>query len=361
MKEKEFKPRKRAKKVGLPPGTMVYIGEKRTEAIRITSFLYNETTLEEKIVASADDCVELYERAKATKSILWLNIDGLHDLKVVEKIGSIFGLHPLVLEDIVNTTQRPKRMDYDTYIFMCLRLLEFSQENCRIDTDQMSLILGENYVLSFQELAGDCLDPLRERIRQGKGRVRKSGADYLFYALTDSIIDSYFIILEQLGEGIQELEDQVLDNTDPETLNEVHHYRRQMMYVRRAVWPLREMISGLAREELVLICQSTRLFLRDVYDHTIEVIEIVEMFRDMLGGMIELYMSNLSNKVNSVMRTLTVIATIFMPLTFIVGVYGMNFDNMPELHMTFGYYGVWAVMVGIAIGMLYFFRRREWI
>lgn len=355
----------RSKKVGLPPGTLIHIGDQKTEQVKISVCHYQNEFCEERILESVNECRTYLDRARNSSAerpaITWINVEGLHDISVIEKLGDIFELHPLVLEDIVNTTQRAKRMDYEDYIFVCMRMLNHVDDQGHVDIEQLSLILGDRYVLTFQERPGDCLNPLRARIRHGKGRIRKLGPDYLFYAIMDSIVDNYFSVLEDLGERIEAIEQNLLDLSSTDSLQGIHHFRREMLFVRRAVWPLREVVSSLAREELPLICDSTRLFIRDVYDHTIEVIDIVETTRDIIAGLADLYMSNVSNRVNEVMKTLTVLSTIFMPLTFIVGVYGMNFESMPELHWTYGYQTVMGVMGLMAAGMLWFFRRKGWV
>jgi magnesium transporter len=290
-----------------------------------------------------------------------MNVDGLHQVEILEKLGECYGLHPLVLEDILNTDQRPKMEDYGEYIYIVLKALDYNDKSNEIETEQISLILGSNFVFSFQEREGDTFDPIRERIRNGKGRIRSMGADYLAYALVDSIVDNYFIILEKLGEKIEFLEDKLVSHPTPETLQTIHHLRREMIFLRKAVWPLREVINSLERGESSLVKESTRLYLRDVYDHTIQTIDTIETYRDMVSGMLDIYLSSVSNRLNSVMKVLTIIATIFMPLTFLAGVYGMNFKYMPELGWRWGYPLIWLIMVGIGVLMLIFFRKKKWL
>jgi len=349
--------KKRSRKAGLPPGTLIHIGEKKTEELKITVIDYEETHFEEREVKRVEECFVFKDKPTVT----WMNVDGLHQVEILEKLGECYGLHPLVLEDILNTDQRPKMEDYGEYIYIVLKALDYNDRSSEIETEQISLILGSNFVFSFQERKGDTFDPIRERIKTGKGRIRKMGADYLAYALLDSIIDNYFIILEKLGEKIELLEEKLVTQPAPETLRTIHHLKREMIFLRKAVWPLREVINGLERGESSLIKESTRVYLRDVYDHTIQTIDTIETYRDMVSGMLDIYLSSVSNRLNSVMKVLTIIATIFMPLTFLAGVYGMNFKYMPELGWRLGYPLIWLIMIGIGVLMLIFFRKKKWL
>ncbi len=298
---------------------------------------------------------------KDAPGVNWINIDGLHQIEVLEKLGECYGFHPLVLEDILNTDQRPKMEDSGDYLYIVLRMLNYNDKSSEIETEQVSLILGPNFVFSFQEKEEDVFDPVRERIRNNKGRIRKMGADYLAYALLDSIVDNYFTIMEKLGETIEFLEEELVTQPVPETLQTIHQLKRELIFLRKAVWPLREVISGLERGELVLIKETTRVYLRDVYDHTIQVIDTIETFRDMISGMLDIYLSSVSNRLNSVMKVLTIIATIFMPLTFIAGIYGMNFKFMPELEWRWGYPMVWVLVIFISVFMLIYFKKKRWL
>jgi magnesium transporter len=265
------------------------------------------------------------------------------------------------LEDILNTDQRPKMEDYGEYIYIVLRDLDYSDKSNEIEGEQISLIVGSNFVFSFQEREGDTFDPIRDRIRNNKGRIRKMGADYLAYALLDSIVDNYFIILERLGEKIEWLEEKLVTDPARETLQTIHHLKRELLFLRKGVWPLREVINSLARGESSLVTEPARVYLRDVYDHTIQTIDTIETYRDMVSGMLDIYLSSVSNRLNSVMKVLTIIATIFMPLTFLAGVYGMNFKFMPELEWRWGYPLVWLIMAGIGVSMLIYFRKKKWL
>ena len=298
---------------------------------------------------------------KEKPTVTWINVDGLHEVDIIEKTGAYFGIHPLVLEDILHTGQRPKTEDFGDYIFTVVKMLFYDVQKEEIVAEQMSMILGPRYVISFQETQGDVFDPNRERIRNGKGRIRKAGADYLAYVLIDAIVDQYFVILENLEERIESLEEELITNPIPETLQMIHKLKGLMIFLRKSVWPLRELVNSLERGESSLIAESTGIYLRDVYDHTIEVIETIETFRDMVSGMLDIYLSSVSNRMNEVMKVLTIIATIFIPLTFIVGIYGMNFKYMPELEWHIGYPVALAVMLLIEAFLLLYFRRKKWL
>jgi len=344
-------------KVGLPPGTLVHIGERKTEKVKITVIDYDSKNFQEKEVHKIEECFPFKDKPTVT----WINIDGLQEVGVVEKIGTHFGVHSLILEDILHTGQRPKAEDLGDYLFIVLKMIYHDENEDEIMGEQVSLILGQNYVISFQEREGDIFNPIRERIRNGKGRIRKAGADYLAYALIDAIVDHYFVILEKLGEKIESLEEELVTNPIPETLQMIHTLKRNLIFLRKSVWPLREVISGLERGESPLITEPTGIYLRDVYDHTIQVIDTIETFRDMVSGMLDIYLSSLSNRMNEVMKVLTIIATIFIPLTFIVGIYGMNFKFMPELEWHWGYPTALIIMLLLVGFMLLYFRRKKWL
>jgi magnesium transporter len=324
---------------------------------RITVIDYDEFNFQERQIKSAEECLPF----RNTPTVTWINVDGLRDAHLLEQFGSFFGLHPLVIEDILNTEQRPKVDFYEDYIYVVLKQLAWDPASEEVVGEQLSLILGSNFVLSFQELPGDLFDPIREKIRKKTGRIRKLGPDYLLYTLLDAIVDNYFVILEKLGEQIELIEEELLRDPAPITLHRTHRQRREMIFLRRSIWPLREVISGLEREESPLIKNATDLFLRDVYDHTIRIMDTVETYRDMLAGMLDMYLSSVSNKLNAVMKVLTIIATIFIPLTFFAGVYGMNFKHMPELEWKYGYAFAWAIMAASAGAMLLYFRKKGWL
>lgn len=349
--------KKRSRKAGLPPGSLVHIGEVKSQHARISMVEYDEGHCSETSIAGPAQCIALEGKAGVT----WIDIDGVHDVAVLEKIGQCLGLHPLVMEDILNTDQRPKIEDYGDYLYIVLRMLSSSADTGEVNSEQVSLILGANFVLSIQEGAkGDVFDPLRARIRTGKGQIRKLGADFLAYSLLDAVVDNYFIVLERAGERIEALEERLTDDPGPEPLQLLHNLRREMIYLRKSVWPLREVVSAMQRGDSDLVKPGTGIFLRDVYDHTIQVIDNVETFRDTLSSMLDIYLSSISNRTNAVMKVLTVIATIFMPLTWIAGIYGMNFKNMPELSWTWGYPAAWGLMIAVAIGMVIYFKKKKW-
>ena len=350
--------KKRSKKAGLPPGTLVHIGEKKVGEPKITIIDYDEANFQEREVKTVEECFSFREKPTVT----WINVEGVHQVEVVEKLGNCFGLHALVLEDILNTDQRPKMEVYGDYIYIVLKMLYGGDVNHPMETEQVSLILGLNFVISFQEgKEGDVFDPVRERIRSGKGLIRKMGSDYLAYSLIDMIVDSYFLILERLGEKIELLEEELVVHPTTTTLHGIQKFKNEMIFMRRVVWPLREVISGLRRKESPLIKETTDIYLRDVYDHTVQVMDAIEVYREMLSGMLDIYLSSVSNRLNSVMKVLTIIATIFMPLTFIAGIYGMNFKYMPELEWRWGYPTIWLIVMIIGISMLIYFKKKKWL
>jgi len=348
---------KLSKKAGMPPGTLHPNGEPRTGPVRITVIDYDADHVEERKVEAIEECFPYRDTATVT----WINIDGLANTEVIEKIGRHFSIHPLILEDLLNTDQRPKMEDLEDYLYLNLKMLMLPEGSREIKVEHVSLIVGKNYLISFQEDIGDVFDPVRERIRKEGGRVRKSGPDYLAYSLIDNIVDNYFGVMEKIEEWVESLEEELVVNATRESLQKINRLKKDMLFLRKAVWPLREMILALERMESPLIRQDTRIYLRDVYDHAIQVIDTLETFRDMVSGMIDIYLSSLSFKMNEIMKVLTLIATIFIPLTFVAGVYGMNFRNMPELGWEFGYYAVWGIMIAIVVIMLVYFRKREWI
>lgn len=349
--------KKSSSTIGLPPGSIIHIGEKRTGDVKITIIDYDEKHFQEKEAKIVEECFPF----KTKPTVTWINVDGIHQVDTIEKIGKHFDLHPLILEDIVNTEQRPKMEDFEQYIFVVLKMLQYNEKEDEIIAEQVSLILGSNFVISFQETEGDIFDPIRDRIRNSKGRIRKMGADYLAYALLDAVVDNYFTILEKIGEKIETVEEELVANPIPEILQIIHTMKREMIFLRKSVWPLREVVGGLQRAESALIQESTGIYLRDVYDHTIQVIDTIETFRDMISGMLDIYMSSVSNKMNEVMKVLTIFAAIFIPLTFIAGIYGMNFQYMPELEWQLGYFAVLLIMLLVAISLLVYFRKKKWL
>lgn len=359
---KQIKPGKKKKKkssmkLGMPPGSMIHIGEQKVEKVKITLAEYD--------AAEAETCeinsVEEIEPYTDTPKVTWVNVCGLHETDFLKQIGEKFNIHPLVLEDILNTETRPKIEITDDYIFIVLKLLNYNPEDKSVESEQVSLILGNTFVFSFLEKNDNIFNPLRERIINQASKVRKSGCDFLFYALMDIIVDNYYLVLEKTDDDIDYLDDSLINNSGQIQIKEIHSLKRRLIALRRNTWPLRELFSQLIREDSKLINETTEPFLRDLLDHTIHVTESIDSFRETANTLMETYLSLSSNKMNEVMKVLTIIATIFIPLTFIVGIYGMNFQHMPELEWEWAYYGVWAIMIAVAVVMLLFFRRKKWL
>jgi magnesium transporter len=341
----------------MTPGTLHPEEEPLAGQVRITVIDYDADHYEERTVTDIEECFPYRD----TGTVTWINIDGLANIDVIGKIGNCFSIHPLTLEALLNTEQRPKIVDMETYIYLSLKMLSMKKESYDIKVEHVSIIIGPNYLISFQEDVGDVFDPVRERIRREGGRVRKSGPDYLAYALIDDIVDNYFIVMEKIEERVEDLEEELVVSATRESVWKINRLKKDMIFLRKAVWPLREVITGLERAESPLIKESTHIYLRDVYDHTIQVIDTLETLRDMVSGMLDIYLSSLSYKMNEIMKVLTLIATIFIPLTFVAGVYGMNFRYMPELTWEYGYFTVWGVMIIMVVLMLFYFRKRQWI
>jgi len=345
-------------KSGLPSGDPVSADGQKQDRVRIDSMRYGRDHLEEIRDANMEDCVRL----KAGSGITWINVNGIHDIETVQNLSNLFDLHPLTAEDISNTGQRPKTEEFDNYIFFALKMLTYDENTAAITSENVSVILSDNCVISFQEdIEGDPFDPVRQRIRSDKGIIRSQGADYLAYALLDAVVDEYFVSLEKLGDHIEDLDDEILTAPDPVHMKEIHRLKREIVFLRKAVWPVREEIAAMEKSESRLIKASTKIFLRDLYDHTIQIIEMVETYRDIIGGMHDTFLSGMGNRMNEVMKMLTIIGTIFIPLTFIAGIYGMNFENMPELKWKYGYFVLLGIMAVIGVTMLIFFKKRNWL
>ncbi len=347
-------------KTGKPastPGTIKYLGKKREAPVKMHILDYNETNFTEKEISSIAESLPF----KESPSVTWLNITGVHDEKIIHEIGEKFNIHPLVLEDIANTTQRPKIEEYDNYLFVIVKMAYFKEETKEIVFEQVSIIIGKDYLISLQEKEGDILEGLRERIRNSKGKIRKLGSDYLLYGIIDAIVDHYFSVLEYIGEEIENMEGGLMKSANQELLNKIYVLKQELVFLRKSIWPMREVISILQRAEHELINQDTSIYLRDVYDHTIQVVETVETFRDMTSGMLDLYLSTVSNKMNEVMKVLTIFAAIFIPLTFIAGVYGMNFEFMPELKLRIAYPIWWVAVIILTVGMIIYFKKKKWM
>jgi len=344
-------------KAGMPPGTLMHIGKRKIDNIRLNIINYNESGFEEKNLNAIEESFSYKDKP----SVTWINIDGLHDVEVIEKIGIEFDLHPLIMEDILHTNQRPKMDDFENYLFIVARMLRYDNAGHKIISEQLSLVLWKNIVMSFQERVEEIFEPLKERIRKDKGRIRKMGPDYLLYCILDAVVDNYLIVLENLGERVEELEEQLITKPDPDTLESIHNFKRELIYLKKSLWPLRDLINTLERGECSLILDKTTIFFKDVYDHTIHIIDTVETYRDLASGMMDVFLSSVSNRMNEVMKMLTVIATIFIPLTFLAGVYGMNFSYMPELNWRYGYFMALLIMFLVGILMFIWFKRKKFL
>ena len=344
-----------AENIGAPPGTLFYNGEERTDRIKITLIEYNESDFFEQEFYDLSDCLSHVK----PNMIKWINVEGLHKPELVEKIGKIYNIHPLTMEDIVHVDQRPKFEDYEHYVVAIMKMISYDN---KVNAEQLAVILCENTVISFQEPdGGDAFDIIRARLRQSKGRVRKLGADYLAYALMDAVVDCYFTAIERIGDKIEEIEEDIIGASDKKSLLELYHLKREMIYLRKQVWPMRDMINNMVRSETILINPTSDIYLRDLSDHVTRIIDTVETYRDLLSGIMDIYLSTNANKMNEVMKVLTIMSSIFIPVTFIAGVYGMNFDNMPELRTQNGYFIIWGVMLSVIVGLLIYFKRKKWM
>ena len=351
--------------VGAPPGTL-RAPERRVEELSISVIRYGPDGCEESRAEGAADLAPMVPKLGRTPyPVTWIDIVGLHDVSVLEELARLFGLHTLALEDVLNTGQRPKMEDYEGSLFIVLRHFhhhpEVEADIEELVPEQISMFVRPGLVITLQEVPGDAFEPVRERIRRGANRLRSRGADYLAYALVDALVDSYFPILERLGEHIESLEEELIDDPSPESLDHIYRLRRDLLLLRRAAWPKREMINALLRDDHPLITDETRLYLRDCYDHAVEALEIVETYRELGASMLDVYLSSVSQRMNEVMKVLTIIATIFIPLTFVAGIYGMNFAYMPELQYRLGYPIALGAMAAVALALVVFFRRKGWM
>jgi magnesium transporter len=349
--------RDRSEKIGLPPGSLIFVGEQKTETVVLTVSNYDKDHFDEKQAASIDDCMAY----RSLPSITWIHVRGLHNPDFIESLGQCYGIHQLFLEDILNTDQRPKMEELEEGLFIVIKAFTLEDGDENTSAEQISFILGRNYVISLQEGDADIFDPVRSRLRSARGRIRSLGSDYLLYALMDTVVDHYFSVLEGLGERIEALEEELLTDHAQETLPRMHRLRRELLFLKKMVWPLREVISAMQRSETGLIQQTTQFYIRDLYDHVIQVVDTLENYRELASGLLEIYLSSVSYRMNEVMKVLTIIATIFIPITFIVGVYGMNFEIIPELKWKWGYAMVWGVMIAVIVVMLGYFRKKKWL
>ncbi|MFT5207547.1 MAG: magnesium transporter [Candidatus Omnitrophota bacterium] len=350
---------KTTKNPGSSPGTIVHIGEQKINKSRIRLMQYDNSEILEKEFETIEECIA---SSNSLPGVKWINVDGLHDIELLKGIGKAFDIHPLVLEDIVNTKQRPKYEEHDHQIFIVLKMLYADPDESKVSSEQMSFVLGKDYILSFQERVGDVFGEVRKRIRTGgSGRIRKAGSDYLLYALTDAMVDHYFIVLENIANQLENADNELTENPSSTTLRQIHDLKKEIVLIKKQTWPLRELFASILRSESKLISKKTAIYFRDVQDHVFQILDSVESFREMISTMLDMYQSSISNKMNEVMKVLTIIATIFIPPTFVAGIYGMNFDSMPELHMKYGYFVVLGVISICIATMVFYFKKKRWI
>jgi magnesium transporter len=346
----------RLNKIGHPPGTLVHVGEKRTHKIRFTLFEYNDIKYHETEAFDVGEFLPVEEK----QNVLWYHIEGIHDANIIKKIGESFNIHPLMQEDIIQTDQRPKCEEFSEYLFISLKAISMGSDEKEIIIEQISLIIGKNFVVSFQETDKDIFKPIKDRIRDNKGKIRKMGSDYLAYSLIDSIVDNYFIIIEKVGDSIEDLEEEVIADPESHDLISIRNSKRDIAILRKSILPLRDVVRVLLRPGTMMISKDVKFYLTDVNDHIAQITDTIETFRDVISGIVDIYLSSVNFKMNEVMKVLTIIATIFIPLTFIAGVYGMNFRHMPELDWYWGYPLLWFIMIGISVAMLWAFKRKNW-
>lgn len=348
--------RRTADKAGFVPGSLVYVGEQIQEQIKITIIDYNEKQYQEKEVKKVDETFPF----KNTPSVTWINLDGLHQIESIQRIGEYFGVHPLILEDILNTHQRPKIEEFETYLYIVLKVLNYGK-NQKIEDNQVSLIISKDFLFSFFEKETPILNSLRERIKTNKGRIRKCGTDYLAYAIMDVVVDHYFVIIDKIEDTLETMEEKLITHPDSQDMIEMQRLKRTMIELRKVISPLRELVNMIPKLETPLIQKETLLYFRDIYDHTVRIVEAIEIFRDNLSSLIEIYLSSLSNKMNEIMKVLTMFSTIFIPLTYLAGIYGMNFKHFPELQWEWGYPAFWIVNLVVMLLLLSYFRNKKWI
>jgi magnesium transporter len=350
-----FKKREEIK--GLSPGSLVFIGNKKVEHVRIRVIDYDGTQLKE------DELKDIAQGAefKRTNTVTWINVDGLHDLSLMKDVGNTFDLHPLLMEDILNTGQRPKLEEFENCLFLVLKMLRFDKQKQMVVSQQLSMVLGDTFLLTFQEQPGDVFEPVRERIRKQKARIRGSGTDYLAYALLDCVVENYVFIVERLGEQIEDIEGEVLEKADPAVMEKINTFKREMNFLRKSVRPAREAIMQMSKLDSELIHEQTIPFLKDLQDLITQATEAIDTYRDMLSDELNLYNSVIGNRMNDIMKVLTIFAAIFIPLTFIAGIYGTNFEYLPELKFKYSYFIFWGVMLGVAVVMLIYFKKKKWL
>lgn len=355
IKRKKKARKKHSAKVGLPPGSLVLVGQHRDEEVTIELIDYTAKSCQEQDITNVASLISTTQEA----SVSWVNINGVHNTKAIAEIGKVYGIHKLVLEDILNTDHRPKVEPFEKYVFFTMKMMWYSDEN-ELEKEQISIVFSRNFVLCFQEKKGDIFDPIRERIRTDSGLIRKRGSDYLVYRLIDSVVDNYFIIIEKIEERVEDIEDAITADTDEDYTRDIQYMKREIITLKRALLPLREAVSGLEKGISDFVAPTNEKYFRDVYDHLIQISDTLENNREVLSGLMDMQMANMSNRMNQVMKVLTVIASLFIPLTFIAGIYGMNFVNMPELQYENGYFVAWGVMIAIFVGMLIYFKKKKW-
>ncbi len=343
--------------LGQSPGALIHVGEQKVEQVKFSILHYHQDKFEEKKDIPIEECLEIKEK----EGVTWINISGIHDPKVIEQFGKSFGLHPLVQSDIMNTELRSKFVNHDDYLQIILKVPFFENGTQILSLEQISLVVGENFILSFQETEGDIFEPIRNRIRNHIGKIRYWKSDYLAYAITDTIVDHFYVIMENMDTQTDELEEQLMSDPKPRTRSHIQRLKREMALLRKTMWPIREVVDGLDRSGSSLITKNTKTYLKDVYSHTIQVMETIDSLREVVGGMMDTYLSSLSNRMNEVMKTLTIIASIFIPITFIAGIYGTNFEYIPELGWSGSYFAMLTAMVIIAVVMIVYFKKKEWL
>lgn len=348
---------KTAAKTGLPPGALIHVGKKHSDKVKVSKISYNSDFINEEDIS---DKLNFKNEEADKNKVLWINIDGLHDTNLVAKLGTDFGLHPLVLEDILNTKQRPKLEEYDNHLFISIKMLGVNASGTDFISEQISLIYNVNSLITFQEREGDIFDNLRIRLREGKGNLRLSGADYLLYRIIDTIVDHYFLVIDFITEKIEVLENKTINNPDDKIINEIQLLKKKLVNLRRVISPLREVLGGMQNDTLDIIDEKINKYLRDVYDHVIQLMDNIELQKDTLSGVRDTYLSGVSNKMNQTMQFLTTMSSIFIPLTFMAGIYGMNFEYIPELHIKNGYYYFWILMILMAAVLGYIFKKKKW-
>jgi magnesium transporter len=346
-----------AEKSGLPPGSLVHVGEVHEHEHKISVVNYNKSTLEKHTVKSIEELLAY----KTSNTITWVIVDGLKDVSIIDAVGRHFDIHALVLEDILNTHQRPKFEEFDDYLFIVLKAITLGNEEFNIDYEQISLLILNNFVFTFREKPDEIFDPIIKRLNNDKGQIRNLGADYLAYIIMDTVVDEYFALQDTFDELIESVEDDLLTDPSTKTLSKIQKFKRELIFLRRNISPLRELLAAIQRSESPLLDAKTKRYFGDIYDHAIRIIEAMESYRDLIAGMLDIYLSSVSNKMNETMKVLTIFASIFIPLTFIAGVYGMNFEYMPELKWRWSYPVVWLVFIGVSVFLLRFFKKKKWL